>query len=114
VMQEVGYSGGLARVHNNLGMVYAQQGKYTLAKDTFRQAIALWSQLDLPLEQANTEGNLAEAYLAQNMWESALQILMQARERLSVLEPTPRIQAMLGEIQELTERGLAGLAQLEL
>jgi tetratricopeptide (TPR) repeat protein len=111
VMQEVGYSRGLAQVFNNLGMACTQQEKYPLAEESFLHSIALWRQLDQVVSQANAEGNLAEAYLKQHKWEAALQVSTRALERLSGTEPTARVKMILDELHERVRQATSGLTQ---
>jgi tetratricopeptide (TPR) repeat protein len=101
---------GLAQVHNNLGMACARQEKWALAEDTFRRSIALWRELGEPVSQANAEDNLAEAYLRQKKWQAARELLDQASQRLSALEPTARIDRLRQDIHEHLETATAALA----
>ena len=100
VMEQAGYTRGLAQVFNNLGMACTGQEKWRLAEDFFRRSIALWRQLGEPVSQANAEDNLAEAYLLQFKWEDAREVLNQALERLSGLEPVGRVEALLADIDD--------------
>ena len=111
VMEQAGYTRGLAQVFNNLGMACTGQEKWRLAEDFFRRSIALWRQLGEPVSQANAEDNLAEAYLLQLKWEDAREVLNQALERLSGLEPVGRVEALLADIDEHLRAVVAGSAK---
>jgi len=52
------------------------------------------------VSQANAEDNLAEAYLKQEKWQSALQVLGAALDRLHGFEVAGRVQSLLSDIHE--------------
>lgn len=97
-MQQMGHKRGLAQVFNNLGMTSAQRQDWTIAESYFQRSVVLWNELGQPVSQANVEDNLAEAYIRQGKGGAARQLLVQAQERLSQLEPTARVKFLLREI----------------
>ena len=70
-----------------------------MAEDFYRQSIALWEELGEPVGQANAEDNLADAYLQQQRWAEAMQVLDNALERIRGVEPTGQVEDLLSDIR---------------
>ena len=109
VMEESKHIRGLAMAFNNIGLACTQQEKWDLAEDYLCRSIAFWQQLGEPFWQANSEDNLADAYLKQQRWQEAMQALDSAQAHLEGLEITRPVQELLGDIEEHRQTAIAGL-----
>jgi hypothetical protein len=61
------------------------------------------------VSQANTEDNLAEAYLKQQKWELAREVLDQALGRLGGFAVEGQVEELLSDIDEHLQAAEAGL-----
>ena len=100
VMEESGHTPGLALAYNNIGLACTQQAKWAMAEDFYRRSIVLWKELGEPVGQANAEDNLADALLQQQRWAEAMQVLDDALEHISGVEPTGQVEDLLLDIGE--------------
>ena len=98
-------------MYNNLGMACTQQRKWSLAESYLQRSVSLWRQLGEPVNQANTEDNLAEAYLQQHKWDPAWEVLNQALEHLSDFEAEGQVEELLSDIGEHLRRAEARLGE---
>lgn len=79
----------LARVHNNLGLVYLRNGEAIQAERSFRAGVTLYEQLGNHAARLNTQHGVVWALLAQQRYAEAAALCEKGLAELGVLAAVP-------------------------
>ncbi len=79
----------LARLYNNIGRVYAGQGRWAEAEQAYRLGLEAWAHTSNAASRIRTLINLVEALLAQGKEDEARDLAALVEARLAALEGDP-------------------------
>lgn len=79
----------LARIHNNLGLVYLTTDQPAAAEESFRAGVALYAQLENDPARLNTQHGIVLALLAQKRYAEAAALCRRGLGELDVLQAVP-------------------------
>ncbi len=113
IFQRTGSPEWVARVHNNLGLVYLRQGDPAQAERSFRAGVALYEQLGNDAARLNTQHGVVWALLAQQRYAEAAALCEKGLAELDVLRALPAQYAEKEKwYRESLAKAQAGLGQL--
>lgn len=86
IFQRAGSPEWLARVHNNLGLVYLRQDQAADAEGSFRAGVAIYEELGDDVARLNTQHGIVLALLAQKRWAEAAALCQKGLAEVEVLQ----------------------------
>jgi len=87
--QETGSPEWLARVHNNLGLLYLRQEQAADAERSFRAGVAIYKELGDDVAWLNTQHGIVLALLAQARYAEAAALCQRGLAEVEVLQKSP-------------------------
>lgn len=89
LFQQTGSPEWLARVHNNLGLLYLRRDQAGDAESSFRAGVAIYEELDNDAARLNTQHGIVLALLAQARYAEAETLCQKGLEEVEVLHENP-------------------------